>query len=775
MANRNGLSDLLRICYLLFAICYFSLSSSALAQPKPTKKPPPVEIQSIDFGWDQVIPGDRWSPVTVYITSQQNAFSGILTVEYDQDSTQETHLVTPIATTPGKVTPVELVVALPPMCQRLTFNIYDQSGRNPDRWEYTRDTMGDGLQMPHIGAGGGLIITLSDSTARLTVDRYQYSTPDGKPAGPNPSPAPPIYNYQPRSGPVDLWTQIQLSRINPDHVPMSWTAFEGIDLFIAKADDLMKTDARARAALLTWVEAGGRLLIQADAAGDWRTFLPGEDFITLDPLQKVKAGEELANILHKETEEDPATTTARLIHLTPTAISRGWTLSWPAAPMGSPAVPAGSDPADPNSGLKASGPFGLGIITILGVEPQALPQTIDPKLTRAIWRDAITPVLGPHAHHAAQVPSSTYYAYSPGYQDDDQTIQAIHAALDQSATVPPLGMGVFIAIAACMALLALMLGPIDAIALKHFRQSQRSWLTALLWISVASLAAYLAPRAMRSGETVAHRTSTIDVICDKDGLPLTTAHTAITGIFGGRPINVAIDGAPPGTFFRGVSSLEPYSDHSRSVFSPLILPLKVQQQDPFLLGTPPQPFSVSQWTFRGLLDQSPLHQAKATDIGAKVRERPDGSYDVTLINAPASLRDASATLHVGDQDFHVILQPHTQPDPTAKFNDLSAVTATTPDPAPPAPQAPPTTQYYGYPAPTPVMPIPATGISADTAAFLPGARDRTSAIESMLHSGRYACLTVRLTDLPMDIALNDIPSLQTQHTAYIRIVTPLEK
>ena len=95
---------------LMLVVCLL-WSPSALAQPadkpppqtapKKKSKPPPVEIRDIQLGWGQVIPGDRWCPAFVWVTSEQNAFSGVLVVEYQQDATQTTRLLTPFTTTPG--------------------------------------------------------------------------------------------------------------------------------------------------------------------------------------------------------------------------------------------------------------------------------------------------------------------------------------------------------------------------------------------------------------------------------------------------------------------------------------------------------------------------------------------------------------------------------------------------------------------------------------------------------------------------------------------------
>ena len=58
--------------------------------------------------------------------------------------------------------------------------------------------------------------------------------------------------------------------------------------------------------------------------------------------------------------------------------------------------------------------------------------------------------------------------------------------------------------------------------------------------------------------------------------------------------SVHVNGQPVGTWFRGVASLEPYMPRSRSLFSPLTLPITVQNDDPHLRGTPPETITLEQ-------------------------------------------------------------------------------------------------------------------------------------------------------------------------------------
>jgi hypothetical protein len=572
-------------------------------------------------------------------------------------------------------------------------------------------------------------------------------------AGPAPS--------SPRSAPAipanppspSLWNQLDVAKVAPTSMPLSWAAYESADAVVATSEALAQADPRARAALVEWVQSGGRLVLLIDPAGSaWRTlFPPSADFVAVEDQRKVEAAPSFQSlVLGKDASPVPISAKARPMHLTPTGEALGWKLGWEIVSGGAPAA-----------GLKASGPLGLGMLTLISIDPQFLPPTVSDAATRRIWRDVLEQALAPHAQRLRQS-NGTYYGFQ---QDDPETTGAINQTLDHLATVPPLGIGVFIAISACMLLLAIMIGPVDAIVLKRLHLSQRSWLTALCWIGLACIVAYFAPMALRSGATTLTRCVESDGICDADGLPIHSAQTGITAVFGGRPLSVQLDGTPAGSWFRGVSSLSSYGESTR-LFSPLTLPILTQEDG--LRGTPATPFTVPQWTFRAMMEQSPLRPGKASQIGALAHEE-DGNWDVTILNVPKSAVISAAFLRARGKWCPIAFRQNETAAPDERHGS-----ATTPKEnilSIPHDRSQATSEPNQYVPPFDVRPF---ALSAPTLS-LPGARERSDAINAMLAGGHWACICLRIDNLPPDLTPSPIKNLETSRTAVMRILIPVQK
>src|SRR5437868_12228348 len=79
----QGLPVMLRLTSWLapiFAACSLALAGGGK---------PPVEIKSIEMGWAATVAAERWTPAVVWISSENTPFTGVLRVEFDQDSTQK--------------------------------------------------------------------------------------------------------------------------------------------------------------------------------------------------------------------------------------------------------------------------------------------------------------------------------------------------------------------------------------------------------------------------------------------------------------------------------------------------------------------------------------------------------------------------------------------------------------------------------------------------------------------------------------------------------------
>jgi hypothetical protein len=713
-----------------------------------SRRPPPAEIVSVDLGWNPAeLARDRWQPAVVWITSRDKPFSGVLTVSFPQDAMQEARVVVgPVATTPGVVTPIEIAISPRVDTHEIVFTLENERFRTQHRFTKADSTL------PRIGLGSsGLLLFVGDSSAMkaLTV------------ASAMSSPSPKDYQEGSNYSEERVWESMLPATTTPTSLPMSWGVYESLDVVIANASDIAKASPRSRAALATWVRAGGRLVLRVDAAGPaWPTFLPTDDAnppIVASPQQYYKAGDDLRQRLGRWGD---SSFQARALSLTDEGRARGWVTLYSAN---------AAEESEPGA-LAAYGPLGLGMVALVGFDPQHVAQLISDEQVKDLWRGIIRPLLPPHALLGG------WQQYSYGMPTADwESTGAINAALDELAGVPPIGASIFWAIILCMFALVILLGPFDGLVLGYRRLSQYSWLTALLWIGIACVSALLAPRVMRSGETVMGRMVVTDRICDAAGEPVYTVHTGLTGVFAGKPLRLLIDHDTPGVWVRGISATEVYWRGSNPITLLPALPLMLtgdSEGEPLRTMLPGY-MGVPQWTYRALCDTTPLLPARSGGLGAQVK-RGDSGWRITVTNVPSEAVIEELVLQTSE-GWHVLGgggaptadgrgrefttdAPPFRPDltnnigsPALLYRWLRDRTSKTNS-----------NYYYGY-------------SQQNSLGSLPGVRERCGAIDVMLESGRWACVYAKVRGLPLDVTPDGIGNHKLNKTDYLRLLTPLEE
>jgi hypothetical protein len=715
----------------------------ALAQPD--RRPPPAEIVSIDLGWtrNDLVQG-RWQPAVVWITSREKAFSGVLTVSFPQDATQEAEIIVgPVATTPGMTTPVEIAISPVADAREIVFTLRGPGFRTQRR--YTRGGGGDSDPMPRIGSGtAGVLLFVGETSADKVLG----------PAASLSSPSAPE-SQSPAFNEAQMWAEMLPASVTPSMLPMSWGVYESLDMVICNAADLARASARSRAALATWVRSGGRLVIRVDAVGPaWPAFLPTDTPqppVTGSLQQPFEPGPELKQLLG--TWGGPSFQ-ARALTLSADATARGWTTLFNAS----------AKEGDAAGALVATGPLGLGMVTLVGFDPQHTAQLIPDEAVKDIWRTIIRPCLPPRALMAGW--QRQYYGAA---SVDWETAGSINSTLDELTSVPPVGASVFWATILCMFVLAVMVGPFDGFVLRRRKLSQHSWLTALLWIGLASAGAALAPRIMRTGETAMGRVVVTDRLCDADGVPLHSAHLGLTGIFAGKSLQVALDNPTPGVWVRGVSATESFwnTDNPISILPDLPLVLAAEPDHPDIRCVRAGPLGVPQWSYRALADAAPLSPARGTEVGASV-SREGEAWRVTLTNVPQGVTFHELTLRIEDSWY--TLQGGGGA-PTANGRDRTFLTSGEPYSV--------TKDHAAAVGPIRRWLRRDPGQEAwynptATTASLPGVREREHAIDAMLHSRRWACVYAGIHSAPMDLGVDGISGHRLQKTDYLRLLTPLK-
>lgn len=807
------------------------LVSWLVASPAVSAPPLPVEIERVTWGFADRLEAERWTPVTLWISSKDGAVSGIISTEYRQDGTQGANIITPFATTPGTIVPVEVLLCVPSDCEKVTFNFTDgdrdrrivhASIPAPDERQLAtiesikrtililgvpnarvafedagraRATPVQPRPQPRPARGAPPSIGMADDAASadastLSEDEILLDSLFGadRPTGSNPA-APGYYGgpaytaaivNTPRRINAPNWELLTPIRADTSAMPLSWMGYDGVEVVISTAelglDQQFPCDARAFEALVEWVKAGGRLVVQVEMGStSWARFaaLPGEPLpVQAGDASEVAPGPEIAHVLSsaatdgKEPLQAAAAVRGRRLTLTEAGARRGWRVRW----RGEDVLSSGEAG---DSGLLAEGPLGFGMVTLVGVDPTKAASVLSTEAGLVLWRDALIPVLSsrpgrdPSAEHASTFNSGVVY-YGGWYQGsgaDRETRDAQGTVLDRITDSPTLGHGLFFAISACICGLALLVGPVDMLGLKRLRASQHSWMTALAWISLASAAASIMPSLVRSGESRLFRLVQIDAIRSEGGT-IASVSTGITSIFSGKPGGFGLKETADGAWWRGISPLSA-SQGGRANFA-AIISRQGTLDGGRLRGNTLMPIRMGQWTCRALLDRAAVTNQESDSL-PEVRVFKTGDGWSVEIGDTANGRVSTAALLANGRVIQLIAEDKTNPGATTRYTAAGM------------PETPPENASYRMLGPWETVafdrdyeyvPYRRAGQSHGAAFSLPGSRDRTASIEAMCATGKWACVYLLIEDMKPD--KETVGEVRASVEAIVRLVVPVE-
>lgn len=729
--------------------------------------PPPIEITSIDWGFDGVLTAERWNPVTLWVQSRERPFSGLLTVTFSQDATQKAAISLPVATTPGTSTPVELCLAIPRLCRSIEFAFAGDRGRASWTAHETPRRPED-FTLPKAFGHSHTVVIVGNPAPRTAFDESDPADPTASSPAPTslrmattytsqslggivvqsssgaPRPVPPSGEF-----PWSAWTP---AVIQPQRLPRSWMAYDGADVVIISAElgiaDGISLDPRSIDALRTWVASGGRLVLLAHEAGDgWTRWFPeaaGGLPITLGDRTKINIPPEAL----ADDDKRASIATARPIRLTTIGAAHGWSLRWR---------------LDESSALIAEGPAGFGWISVLSMSPAQAARSGEIIPRRQAWRNALQPTLNPILDRVRPDSSGNIMPWFDdwlGSAPDRETNKAQQAVLDLLVQVPPFAHTSFLVIAACMLLLALLLGPGDFLLLKFLRKRHLAWLSALVWVALASLLAGALPGMVRQTESRLDRFVMRDVLIPAHhDEPSIEVSTGITGLFAGRVARPRFPEVGVGSWWRGIS---PIAAIQRLGGQSALVCVQGAPDLTSARGTLPITTSLNQWTLRAYLDHAPAAPTDQAPTATLLSIQ--GQWDVTLVGLPPSAKilDARLRAHDGISEQWWELRPN---DPTARYLRSS-------------PDTPPTTleqlpEWHVPNASDDTHPSWAqTGSSSHGLALrLPGVRDREHAIAARVASRRFACLYLRVQDLTPTLPIDGFPA---HEQGILRILIPLQ-
>ncbi|MEX2219850.1 MAG: hypothetical protein WD749_13950, partial [Phycisphaerales bacterium] len=733
------------------------------------------------FGWGNIIPGERWAPITVYLTAGDKPASGVIIVEFPQDTTQSARITAPFAATPNRTTPITVVAALSERCNQADITIITDD-RRARRLRYSDTGLGNTIRMPGVlPPTQGVVLVVGRPSLPDAAREWPQFAATGVAGEEEP------HVLEPG------WGHLVIARADAGSLPPIPAAYDGLAAMVVDGDAALGIDPRILESVHQWVLGGGRLIIVADRPGDlWRAWLPPgvRSFVADDPPGVHPLPAEVAESIRRFAADlaspagaveriqaerrtriqqqhytppgrstvqpstsklpGPAETLAmRPLRLSQAARATGWRLAW-------------ALPGDGSAGALAEGPAGFGHITVLGLEPIRSTVVVSSRAAGAPWRDALTPAIADFLE-GGWAEGHAYY----GPQSRPQA--AINSALESMATVPSIGGWVIIAFGAGLLLLVLLVGPVDYLVLRRLQAGQHWWLSSLAWIGLACAAAYAAPALIRTHPTQVSRLSVVDHLCDAPARPpgpdALTRATAITSVYAGES-GVITPQTDPASWWRGVSAILHWygRDPPRGLaptFQGAAGGTAGSQR-----GNPLLPFAMPLWTFRGFLDQS--HPALSLAARIRVTGEGDGAECRAFVTGlPEGCTVDAAQVRIGERRFTMDTPLTTRTDPATGV------------PIPILPSVPVGTLERGAweatlpqrsdadtlwsPAPTP-QPYTylAAGYTPGIALSLAGPDRRTPAIERMLATGRYALILLQVRNCPPEPRI-DRPA-HYQHT-----------
>jgi hypothetical protein len=812
----------------------------AVPSSKPGRPGDPTFL--IDWGFGTMLPAHRCVPVRITLTGGTEAFTGTMTLKYRGDSTQSMSLTVPVAATPGKTSVFTPVVAFPGAAEKIEAVLADRAGRVVRRVTYSDNPGETEMPLPPvrgeraplvIGVGSATSSAGSVGTLRLThiaipevPGQEEVLETATTPAATLPMLA---WGYDGVSAVVLESDAVRVMDPRSAAALREWVLEGGWLVVVASGAD----DTWSSWLPPTGAGDGGAGLLSV--GGPVKAETPGTlaKVVSTDPkMERGETGRFAATTwnsywggwraqpmwMHGPTVEEslqpPTATTpppepapaaapveipidaaseivARWIRLTAEGRRAGWSIG---LTRGEPVAWTDTGPQAPplerdEEGLLAQGPVGYGWVTVIGFDPRRASVQMSNGASRRVWAEvfALNARPRPPGQPGTRSLRGSRSSLSTWAMWTQPAANATSLALDAVAVAAPPGRRVFLLVALAAGAVPLLIGPVDYLVLRRKRLAHRSWLTALGWISGASLGAWMMPLVVRSSSTTVSRLEVVDVMMPADGTsgePLALA-AGITGVFSAESATATLAGLPAGATVRSISSDAPMWNRREAASTPgAELPLT--QAGPGLDeesagdawgGVNPGVSGVAPfgdrtlatawrlWTFRAVEDRArvaPTVRAAVERIGIRTRVR------VTGLAPGAAIRSAAVVIGGEWRGLQVVPGVNGAGVNGAGVDSgvvLEAAEAVDRQMWEPRPTV---RNDYGYPYPA--MNLRGTLLETPGAALITAAQDRGELIEPYVESGVWDAVYLHVTDLPATVSL-DAGSIGSRQAVF-RIVIP---
>lgn len=597
---------------MVLRLCLFILLAPglALAQVRPS--------MDVEFGWGSLIAPDCWNPVRVHVDAGDQILSGRVELRYTQTRTQGVAAIAKLVTTPGRGGTTSLALPFPDQLGEIdaTFTI-DGQFRPRISTSYEAVPL-RGLPLGRVLPQGSSIVVTVGSIPLEPVFRLWHDRAPEPPSNPATGEAP---KPTPDEVLAHALARFHSASAAPASLPTDWLAYESVGILIVAASEANAIDEHAREAIASWVAWGGRLLIIADSPSPtWRSLAPEVSF-TLADAAEVAPGEGLRAILEPTGEVPAASITARTGS---SAADSGWVEDW-------------QTDAGP---LLAYGPSGFGIVGVIGIDPRRIPATVSPEATAALWAYAfqrIAPDLIDARGRAIALAARSGFGGPFSASGATGETASLVATYNTSSLSAGVGFGTFILIALATLALAILIGPVDLVALRARGRGGLWWATCLGWTALAGSIAFAAPRLLRSGETRMERSACDDYTSGHGGW---TSGASV--IFSGDTRSLRLTGASDDSWWK-VGDAEGWSYMPPRRTSLSFLPFVAAR------GVVPARLGGRIWSIQTLADQGSLPPGPMARI-----VRADGEITIEIAGLgggisclSGTIRTSSSTLPIG--------------------------------------------------------------------------------------------------------------------------------
>lgn len=566
---------------------------------------PAVSLAAEDFnvtvtvGWENCYRPMEWTPIEVNIANSKlkKPFGGTLLVSAQQDGLNKLTVGRKFVLTPDS--PVDCA-----MVTKFTYGVVDcrvqiLNARGRTSWSTNLSLMDSstGIRLSPVEDGAlliGVAGRMSSSLLRLGGNS--------------------VCEHGSERGHVHVKRKV-LNRL-----PQDWTGYAGLDLLVLYDPDWNSLTVHQSRAIARWVTNGGRLLIvlgtrPLPASGPIAGLVPFRP----GPLRQIKI---------------PASAVSAWGFDPALAKASGDVSCWPL----DGATKAGWVADGGKSSFFAYGPVAFGKVAVLGFDPYQLVRRIgqpgtpvrpslgarparspSEQLAR-FWTAQLRHVLGPrqirHQSGGWGGPRGQYYG-GFGLGRVGLGSNAVVGHLMSIPEMRPLSIWWVILL---LALLAVLLGPVDYIVLKRLGKLPLTWITSTALIALFSVGAYYGVQALRAGTMKIRVVSVIDAVeGSKD-----VWSTQYAGIFAPASRNYGLSGTRPSEWWSGITAAR---DEHSFYRQPEIATRQISclQEDG---GNRPASVPINIWTMQCLLTEA---REEKPPFSASV-ERAGGALKVSIVN-----------------------------------------------------------------------------------------------------------------------------------------------